>query len=207
MSESPSLKRALDLVYIVDLEAARDWRRLDAAMAGGVSALWLRAPGATGSQLFGAARDLVRRCAPHGVALIVGDRADVAQAVGTPFVQLGYRSPPPRFVTSWFPGHVGVSCHSEGDLRRAAQAGAAYAVLSPIFGVPDKGEPLGVDRFALWTRNAALPVVGLGGIDRANVESVRATPAAGVAVIRALREAADAQSAAKRLSGSGVRTG
>lgn len=207
MDTSAPLLRALNLVYIVDLDGARDWRRLDEGMAGGVSAVWLRAPGATGAQVFGAARDLLRRCVPHDVAVIVGDRADVAQAVGTPFVQLGFRSPPARFVTSWFPGHVGVSCHSPGELRRAADAGAAYAVLSPIFGVPKKGEPLGPDRFGAWARDAVLPVVGLGGIDPSNVDRVRATSACGVAVIRALRDALDPRSAAKRLSESIVPAG
>ena len=207
MPEPLPLDQVLNLVYIVDLASARDWRQLDEVLAGGVSAIWLRAPGATGADLFAAARDLKRRCDPLGAALIVGDRADVARAVGTPYVQLGMRSPPPRFVAGWFSGRLGVSCHSERDLWRAADAGAAYAVLSPIFGVPDKGAPLGVEKFRRLVAEAPLPVVGLGGIEAANVDAIRSTSAIGVAAIRSLRDTTQPRAVARRLAESNVRAG
>lgn len=203
----PPLEQVLNLIHIVDVQAARDWRHLDEAFAGGVSAVWLRAPRASGAELFAAARDLKRRCEPFGVALIIGDRADVACAVGTPYVQIGMRSPPARFVVPWFPGQVGVSCHSERELRRAAESGAAFAVLSPIFGVPDKGAPLGVARFQRYVEGAQLPVVGLGGVEDANVDAVRAGGAVGVAVIRALRDAVHPRETAARLAESSVPAG
>ncbi|MDJ0523605.1 MAG: thiamine phosphate synthase [Planctomycetota bacterium] len=203
MSESPfQLPDALRLIYIVDLEAARDWRRLDAVLEAGATCVWLRAPGATGAELYRGARDLVWRAAERGAALIVGDRADVALAVGAAGVQLGYRSPPARKVRPWFSGWIGVSCHSEAELHKAQRGGADYVVLSPLFGVPQKGGPLGTALFERLAATVDLPVVALGGIDVDSAPRAREAGACGVAVIRALRDAPDPSSAARGLSGT-----
>lgn len=198
----PTLDEALRLVYVVDRTVAKDWQRLEAVLDTGVTALWLRAPDATGAQLYRAARDLVWRCRERGVALLIGDRADVALSVGAHGVQLGFRSPPARKVRPWFEGWIGVSCHSEAELRDAERGGADYAVLSPVFGVPSKGAPLGTALFERLRATVDLPVLGLGGIEASNVDAVRAAGATGVAVIRALRDAADPADAARALSGA-----
>jgi thiamine-phosphate pyrophosphorylase len=195
----PRLVDALRLVYVVNDEQARDWRRIEAVLEGGAGALWLRVPEATGAHLYRVGKDLLQRCRPRGVALIVGDRADVALALGAEGVHLGQRSPPAQRVRPWFPAWLGVSCHSEGEMRRAEEAGADYAVLSPVYGVPQKGSPLGPELFGRWRAAVRLPVVALGGIEPANAADVRGAGADGVAVIRALREAPDPFAAAKAL--------
>jgi thiamine-phosphate pyrophosphorylase len=124
----------------------------------------------------------------------------VALAVGAEGVQLGHRSAPARHVRPWFDRWLGVSCHSAGDLERAGQDGADYAVLSPVFGVPDKGNPLGLAALHLLREAAPLPVVALGGIDGSNVREVRRLGPAGVAVIRALRDADEPAEVARQLA-------
>ena len=80
-------------------------------------------------------------------------------------------------------------------------SGADYAVLSPVYGVPEKGTPLGTEKFASILRDAGeLPVVALGGIEASNVDAVRTTGASGVAVIRALRDATDPVETPRALS-------
>jgi thiamine-phosphate pyrophosphorylase len=196
---APLCAAHLRLVYIVDGAAAADAGRLDAALTGGATALWLRAPRLDGATLYRVARDLRRRTRDHDAALIVGDRADVALAAEADAVQLGFRSPPLRRVRPWFPRAIGVSCHTARDLERAALGGADHVVLSPVFGVPEKGEPLGLPQFARWVGGCPLPVVGLGGITGAEAPHVLAAGAVGVAVIRALRDAADPAAAARAL--------
>jgi thiamine-phosphate diphosphorylase len=193
--------RALAVVHLVDLEEARDGARLDRLLAAGVTCLWLRAPGATGRALYDAAGGLVLRCRRSGAALLVGERADVATAVGADGVQLGHRSPPAERVRPWYRGWMGVSCHTAADLAAAEAAGADHAVLSPVFGVPEKGEPLGLERLAEMVAAAGLPVVALGGIAPTNAASVRATGVAGVAAIRSLRDAPDPEAAVAALRG------
>ena len=194
------LREALRLIYIVDREAAADWARLDAVLSAGVSCVWLRAPGATGAELQRTAQELVWRCHGRGAGVIVGDRADVALSSGADGVQLGFRSPPVRKIRPWFKGWIGASCHSSAELGKAERGGADYAVLSPLFGVPDKGGPLGSAHFEQLAAACALPVVALGGIDETNVDRTRATGAAGIAVIRALRDASDPEAATRALS-------
>lgn len=196
-----TLERALQLVYIVDDEQAGDWRRLDQALEGGLGAVWLRAPGATGAALYRTARDLVRRCHAAGAGVIIGDRADVALATEADGVQLGFRSPPAKRVRGWFPGWIGVSCHSAAELASASRAKADYAVLSPLYGVPDKGAPLGRVGFEKLVADTDLPIVALGGIEPATAPEAREAGAAGVAVIRALRDAEDPRAAAQGLLG------
>lgn len=200
MSErTMTLREALRLIYIVDPEGAADGDRLDAVLGGGATALWLRAPDRPGADLYRIGRTLKQRCVDHGAALLVGDRADVALAVEADGVQLGHRSPPADRIRPFFPGWLGVSCHGADDLQRAEGARADFAVLSPLFGVPAKGPPLGPEAFALLVSGTELPIVALGGIETANVGEARVVGAAGVAVIRALRDAADPASDARRL--------
>jgi thiamine-phosphate pyrophosphorylase len=199
---TPQLPDALRLVYIVGRRASEDWRRLESVLSGGVTAVWLRMPDHTGAEVYRTAKDLLPRCRARGVALVVGDRADVALAVEADGVQLGHRSPPCRRIRPWFARWIGVSCHSEGDLRKAADAGADYAVLSPVFGVPHKGPPLGTAAFQHLRRAVSIPVVALGGIDPENAPRVREVGASGVAVIRALERSPDPEAAARALSGT-----
>lgn len=200
MSGAGLVAAALRLVYVVDTRAAADGARVDAALEHGATALWLRDPAASGRALYEAAGSLLLRCRRLGAVLVVGDRADVAMAVGADGVQLGHRSPPARSVRTWYRGFLGVSCHTAAEVTAAEEAGADYLVVSPVFGVPDKGAPLGVDGFTQLARLAHRPVVALGGITPDNVGLLRGELAAGVAVIRALRDADDPAAAARRLS-------
>jgi thiamine-phosphate pyrophosphorylase len=191
---------ALRLVYVVDRESAADTDRLEAACRGGVTAVWLRDPQAGGRDLYDAAGSLLLRCRRLGAAVIVGDRVDVALAVAADGVQIGHRGVPPRVVRPWYRGWLGVSCHTQQDLEGAEAAGADHVVLSPVFGVPAKGEPLGVSRLRELASQMRVPVVALGGIDPSNVAAVRAAGVTGVGVIRAIRDADDPEAAARALS-------
>ena len=199
MTEGSPFPNALRLVYVVDLATAALGDHLDAALGAGVTCLWLRAPGATGRELYDAAGGLLLRCRRAGAALLVGDRADVAEAVGADGIQLGVRSPPADRVRPWYRRWLGVSCHHAADLRAAEAAGADHATLSPLFRVPEKGHPLGTETMRALISSTPLPVLALGGIDPENVTEALATGARGVAVIRAIRDAADVAGAVRGL--------
>ena len=200
MTERSPFPGALRVVHVIDTEGARDGAFVDALLEGGVTCLWLRDPGASGRALYEAAGGLLLRCRRLEAALIVGDRVDVAVSVAADGVQLGARAAPARAVRPWYRGWLGVSCHDAAELREAEAAGADHVVLSPVFGVPDKGAPLGVERFRALAREINRPVVALGGIDADNAAEVVAAGAAGVAAIRSLRDAPDPGEAARRLA-------
>lgn len=194
---------ALRLVHLVDVAHAGDGDRLDALLLGGVTALWLRDPTASGRALYDAAGALLLRCRRLGAALLVGDRVDVALAVGADGVALGHRGVPLRAVRPWYPGWIGASCHTASDLASAVEQGADHVVVSPVFGVPSKGPPLGVEGLSALASAARVPVLALGGLTPDNVALLRGLPIAGVAAIRSLRDADPPAEAARRMAARG----
>ena len=126
-----------------------------------------------------------------GVRLFVNDRPDIAASAGADGVHLTARSLPVSTVKANFSGLlIGVSTHSVDELLAARCAGADFAVFGPIFDTPGKAPSVGLD--ALRAARAAvdgLPIVGLGGIDRSNIEDVLAA-ADGIAGIRLFNDPA-----------------
>lgn len=86
---------------------------------------------------------------------------------------------------------IGASCHDPGELQRAQEAGADFALLSPWDAVPAKGPALGPERFRSLTLDTTLPVFALGGVGLSDVDRVTECGAHGVAVIREVHRAAD----------------
>lgn len=91
---------------------------------------------------------------------------------------------------------IGASRHDARGLALAAEQGASFATLSPVYASPDKGEPLGEARFAALVQAAALPVIALGGVEPTHVAGLMRAGAAGIAMIRALFDARDPAAAA-----------
>jgi thiamine-phosphate pyrophosphorylase len=116
----------------------------------------------------------------------VNSRPDVARAAGAQGVHLPERGLPARDVREAFPGlTVGVSCHGLECARRAEDAGAHYVLLGPVFATAGKDRPLGLAPLEAAARALCVPVFAIGGITPANVASVWAAGAAGVAAIGA----------------------
>lgn len=86
---------------------------------------------------------------------------------------------------------IGLSAHSADEVVRAADSGADYVTLSPIFATiskPGYGPALGP---ALLGKRWPLPVFALGGIDASNAADCIAAGAAGIAVMGGAMRAAD----------------
>ena len=82
-------------------------------------------------------------------------------------------------------GLLGASCHTVEDLQRAADIGADYATLSPIFSPLSKPSdirsPLGVHGLQEALSTAPLPVFALGGITDTSAPEIADTNIHGVA--------------------------
>jgi len=82
---------------------------------------------------------------------------------------------------------VGVAAHGIEDLRRARDAGADYATLSPIFASPSKpgyGPALGLGVLRA-AASLDLPVLALGGVTANEAQACVEAGAHGVAVMGA----------------------
>lgn len=192
------------LTFITDGvgDGERVLRLCRAALAGGADCVQLREPGLAPRDLYALACALRAACVAHGARLLVNDRIDVALACEAHGAHVGARSLPAAQARSLLPGrYLSVAAHDAGELAAAAAAGADSATLSPVFATRSHpGAPaLGVARAAELVQAAALPVVWLGGIAPSNIALLRPYRPAGIAVIRALSEAADPAVAAAAL--------
>jgi thiamine-phosphate diphosphorylase len=180
--------------------------RLEALLAAGCPAVWLRAPALPARALLSLARELAERCGARDAALWVGDRADVAGLVGARAVQLperGLSIAGARRATG--PGvAVGRSVHSVAAAVAAAREGADHLVVGTIFesrshpGRPAAGTTrLAEIRTALAAERSPPPLVAIGGLTPERAVEARQAGASGVAAIRALWEAPDSGAAAR----------
>lgn len=162
--------------------------------AGGARvALHVRGPRSSGRALFRAAADLIRPARRTGGWLVVNDRVDVALVLGIRRVHLGGRSMPASVARRLLgpDAHVGRSVHS------AAEAGGVdgridYLFAGTVFATPSHEgiAPGGVDVVSAAAAASPAPVVGIGGITADRTARVLSAGARGVAVIRAVWDAA-----------------
>lgn len=123
--------------------------------------------------------------------LLVNDRADIALAANADGVHLASNSMTARVIRSTFPKDfiIGVSTHSLYAATNAAADDADFAVFGPVFDTPGKGEPQGLAALGeICEKLRPFPMIGLGGVDESNCESVLGTGAVGIAAVRALND-------------------
>ena len=137
--------------------------------------------------------EMVRELVGRGPRVIVNTRVDVALAAGAAGVHLPGSSIAPSLVRRWVGAGflIGVSCHSIGEVERAAGEGADYVFLSPIFASPSKpgyGPALGVGLLGEACGRVGIPVLALGGVSEGNAGACVAAGAAGFASISAFQD-------------------
>ena len=150
-------------------------------------------------ELTAAAAEITHGTATH---LLVNDRADIALAAQADGVHLTANSLPVAVIRDSFPEEfiVGVSTHTLEAASNAQRFGADFAVFGPVFETPGKGAPRGLSVLSeVCERLHPFPMIGLGGIDESNCESVFAAGAAGFAAIRSLNEPCSLRSIANKV--------
>lgn len=174
-----------------------------AAIRGGADVIQLRDKGASARTLIEEGRSLKRLTQAAGIALIVNDRADVAQATGADGVHLGQDDLPINEARAIMgQGRlIGASTHSLEQARAAVREGADYIGCGPIFPTPTKPNygSVGVGLIQQVRAAVQVPVVCIGGIDQTTLEEVLRAGAECVAVVRAVCSAPNPESATRAL--------
>jgi thiamine-phosphate pyrophosphorylase len=130
-------------------------------------------------------------CARHGVPFIVNDDVEAALMLGAEGVHLG-RDDEGAETAKEHGLMLGLSAATL-DEARSADGRADYIGAGPVWETPSKPDadpPIGLDGLRALCAAVSTPVVAIGGIDAANAADCIRAGAAGVAVIRAVRDAA-----------------
>ena len=189
---------------------------LAAVLAAGVDLVQLRMKDAPDTSIVATGQRFARAAAEHGALFILNDRPDLVAATGADGVHVGQDDVtvaearelvgPDRL--------VGLSTHSPAQVDAAAGLPLDYIGVGPVHATPTKpGRPaVGLELVRYAAGHARVPFFAIGGIAPANVDAVRDAGAERIAVVRALTEAADPASVARRLrtavaGGSEVRVG
>ena len=205
--ETPRLGFRLYAVTDRQQTAGRPLAEVIAAAArGGLGAVQLREKDLSARDLYDLGTSLQEALKPHGVPLLINDRIDVALALDAAGVHLAGHSLPTRTARRVLgPGKLlGASTHGLEAARQAADEGADFVVFGPVFPTPSKlayGPPQGLPRLAEVVRHVPVPVIGIGGINPANLAQVMQAGAHGVAMIRAVLAAPDPCAATRELCG------
>jgi thiamine-phosphate pyrophosphorylase len=175
---------------VEDLDTAR------VAAAGGATVIQWRLKDVPTLEMVERGRSTRSLCARHGVDFVVNDDVEAALMLGADGVHLG-RSDKGAERAKEHGLFLGLSAASLDEALEAA-ALADYIGAGPVWATPSKPDadpPIGLDGLRELCAAVTVPVVAIGGIDASNAADCIRAGAAGVAVIRAARDAAELRAA------------
>jgi thiamine-phosphate pyrophosphorylase len=135
--------------------------------------------------------------------LILNDRPDLALLAQFDGVHVGQHDLSPKDARSVLgPNYiVGVSTHTDAQVRAANLTSADYIAIGPVFSTstkPDAEPVIGLEGVRRARALTAKPLVAIGGITRANARSVIDVGADSVAIISALLSPSETTAAIAR---------
>lgn len=170
---------------VEDLETAR------VAAEGGATVVQWRLKGMPTADVVERGRAARSLCARHGVTFVVNDDVEAALLLGADGVHLGREDEGAERAREQ--GLLLGLSASSVDEATAADGGADYIGAGPVWATPSKADadpPIGLVGLREICKRVSAPVVAIGGIDASNAADCIRAGAAGVAVIRAARDAA-----------------
>ena len=199
------LRTAVPVVHVVtndEVVLRHDF--IDVACAvlrvlGSRGALHLRANRITGARFQALAEGLAAAQALTGAWLVVNDRVDIALLAGARGAQLTSRSLTTTDARQIAPSlAIGASVHDVNEGRAAVEAGADWLVAGQVFATLGHAgsAPTGVHWIRNLTAMATIPTIAIGGVRIEHAELLRSSGVHGVAVIRGIWDAANAEQAA-----------
>jgi len=195
--------RLLDFnLYVVSDPMCNHVKAAKAVAAGGGKIFQLRDKTASKKQMLKWAKQ-IRKI--KGLTFIVNDYPDIAKKVNADGIHLGQEDLTKMSIKKarkiLGPGKIiGLSTHSYSQALKAERLGADYISVGPIFKTPSKpkGQPVGLKLLRKVLEKVKVPVVAIGGIDRSNVKKVLGTGCQRFAVIRAVLQQRNINTAVKK---------
>ncbi len=163
-------------------------RRIGEVAAAGAHFVQIREKDLPDLELLRFTADVVSMVRGMGCKVLVNGRFDIALAGDAHGLHLPSKGLfcrdlrphlPPGFI-------LGASAHSYFEARLAAEGGAHYVLMGPVFPTPSKlhyGAPIGLACLRRVCARSKIPVFGLGGIRPDRIPDVLGAGAAGIAGI------------------------
>jgi 8-oxo-dGTP diphosphatase len=183
--------RALELpfeyaiTHAGEIGAEQQLARLDQRLAQGLRMIQVREKAMPAPELERFAAAVIRMARACGARVLINSDIGLAERLGADGVHLA-SAQLARLERRPALGWCAASCHNAGELERAAQLGADFAVLGPVAATPTHpgAIPLGWAGFAATVRGATLPVFALGGLSADQMETAWRCGAQGIAMVR-----------------------
>ncbi len=202
------LRDALLLYAVTD----RSWlggrslsSQVEIALASGVTCLQLREKNLPEAEFLAEARIIGNLCRRYQVPFLVNDHLDIALESQADGVHLGQHDLTAEAARRRLgPGKIlGISVNSLDQARQAQAQGADYLGVGAVFPTSTKldADSLTLSELAEICQTVSLPVVAIGGINRANLAQLAGYGLAGVALVSAIFASEDIAAACRELLG------
>ena len=179
------------------------YRRVDAALSGGVTIMQLREKNKTTREYIRLAERVHEIAMRYGVPLIIDDRLDVAMAVNAEGVHLG-QSDMPVSTARRIAGDsmiIGATTKTVEQALEAVKSGADYLGVGAIYPTTTKVKTVltSVDTLRAICSAVSIPVNAIGGLNKDNCHVLENTGIAGICVVSAIMKSDDPKKAASEL--------
>lgn len=203
MKSNKSINYSLYLVSDRSILKGRDLiKSLEEAIQGGVTLIQLREKDVTSLEFYELAIKVKKLTSKHNIPLIINDRLDIALAVDAEGVHVGQNDMPANIARNILGEDkiIGVSTATLEEAKKAVEDGADYIGVGAIFptNTKDNTRSVTLDQLKNIKDNISIPVVGIGGINETNIESVKSTGIDGVAVVSAILGKENIKAAAEK---------
>lgn len=206
-NEFQSKMRALLRLYAV---TDRSWvgiqtllEQIESSLLGGTTLVQLREKDLSDDKFIQEAKSVKRLCERFGVPLLINDNVNVALRSGADGVHLGQDDLPLQEARKMLGPNkiIGISTHTVEEAMEAERGGADYVGVGSVFATQTKldANVLSIDYIREICQAVNIPVVAIGGIKEENMDVLRNTGVAGIAVVSAIFGQPDIEMATLRL--------
>jgi thiamine-phosphate pyrophosphorylase len=200
------VKKAM-LLYSVTDRARPDRqaliRQIEASLIGGVTCLQLREKNLPFDEFLAEAIEVKRLCERYDVPFIVNDNVEIAMRSNADGVHVGQSDISASEVRRLIGDDkiLGVSAYTAAQSVLAERQGADYLGVGAVFATSTKPDANYVSRETLCEIRGAvkIPIVAIGGINRANIHDLRGSGIDGVALASAIYGAKDISRACREM--------
>jgi thiamine-phosphate pyrophosphorylase len=178
-------------------------KSIEEALLGGTTLLQLREKNMESGEFYNIALEVKKIAGKYDVPLIINDRLDIMLAVDADGLHIGQKDLP-LDVTRNIIGKNKILGYSVKNVEQAlyGQKFADYLGAGSVFATATKadiGKPIGIKGLKKIQSAVTIPVVGIGGINKNNIEDLKAAGIAGISLVSAVLGAEDIQKAAQEI--------